>query len=143
MVFLLNISMPLKWGKTLQWACKKHFIIIIIIEDYLESANKTYPTSSTGYTIFKETEMGRWVHLVCALYIPGVAFSEVSEIKSCNYSRDTSESVRNNLFHLGNLAGGQAVLPDAVRDGLQPLGPEDLCTVRGRAIRQDGRVHRL
>lgn len=34
--------------------------------------------SVTGYTIFKETEMGRWVHLVCALYIPGVAFSEVS-----------------------------------------------------------------
>ncbi|RXG54110.1 PHD finger protein 14, partial [Armadillidium vulgare] len=22
-----------------------------------------------GYTIFKETEMGRWVHLVCALYV--------------------------------------------------------------------------
>lgn len=34
----------------------------------------------TGYTIFKETEMGRWVHLVCALYIPGVAFSEVSNV---------------------------------------------------------------
>lgn len=32
----------------------------------------------SGYTIFKETEMGRWVHLVCALYIPGVAFSEVN-----------------------------------------------------------------
>lgn len=32
----------------------------------------------SGYTIFKETEMGRWVHLVCALYIPGVAFSEVT-----------------------------------------------------------------
>ncbi|KAK4320346.1 hypothetical protein Pmani_008764 [Petrolisthes manimaculis] len=33
-----------------------------------------------GYTIFKETEMGRWVHLVCALYIPGVAFSEVDKL---------------------------------------------------------------
>lgn len=28
--------------------------------------------------IFKETEVGAWVHLVCALYVPGVAFSEVS-----------------------------------------------------------------
>lgn len=27
--------------------------------------------------IFKETEVGAWVHLVCALYVPGVAFSEV------------------------------------------------------------------
>ncbi|XP_047494182.1 uncharacterized protein LOC125042542 isoform X4 [Penaeus chinensis] len=35
---------------------------------------------SAGYTIFKETEMGRWVHLVCALYIPGVAFSEVDKL---------------------------------------------------------------
>ncbi|OWR41347.1 PHD finger protein 14 [Danaus plexippus plexippus] len=26
--------------------------------------------------IFKETEVGAWVHLVCALYVPGVAFSE-------------------------------------------------------------------
>ncbi|XP_042219745.1 uncharacterized protein LOC121864666 isoform X2 [Homarus americanus] len=33
-----------------------------------------------GHTIFKETEMGRWVHLVCALYIPGVAFSEVDKL---------------------------------------------------------------
>ncbi|RXG55731.1 PHD finger protein 14 [Armadillidium vulgare] len=33
-----------------------------------------------GYTIFKETEMGRWVHLVCALYVPGVAFSEVDKL---------------------------------------------------------------
>ncbi|CAL4061328.1 unnamed protein product, partial [Meganyctiphanes norvegica] len=32
------------------------------------------------YTIFKETEMGRWVHLVCALYVPGVAFSEVDKL---------------------------------------------------------------
>uniref|UniRef100_A0A6A7G0N3 Mucin-5AC-like n=1 Tax=Hirondellea gigas TaxID=1518452 RepID=A0A6A7G0N3_9CRUS len=33
-----------------------------------------------GYSIFKETEMGRWVHLVCALYVPGVAFSEVDKL---------------------------------------------------------------
>lgn len=30
--------------------------------------------------IFKETEVGAWVHLVCALYIPGVAFSEVEKL---------------------------------------------------------------
>ncbi|KAG1679597.1 PHD finger protein 14 [Nymphon striatum] len=30
--------------------------------------------------IFKETEIGRWVHLVCALYIPGVAFGEVERL---------------------------------------------------------------
>ncbi|KAF2348317.1 Zinc finger PHD-finger [Trinorchestia longiramus] len=33
-----------------------------------------------GYSIFKETETGRWVHLVCALYVPGVAFSEVDKL---------------------------------------------------------------
>lgn len=27
--------------------------------------------------IFKETDVGKWVHLVCALYVPGVAFGEV------------------------------------------------------------------
>lgn len=27
--------------------------------------------------IFKATDVGRWVHLVCALYVPGVAFGEV------------------------------------------------------------------
>ncbi|XP_073943154.1 PHD finger protein 14 isoform X5 [Choristoneura fumiferana] len=30
--------------------------------------------------IFKETEVGAWVHLVCALYVPGVAFSEVERL---------------------------------------------------------------
>ncbi|XP_072939796.1 PHD finger protein 14 isoform X8 [Epargyreus clarus] len=30
--------------------------------------------------IFKETEVGAWVHLVCALYVPGVAFSEVEKL---------------------------------------------------------------
>lgn len=29
--------------------------------------------------IFKETDVGKWVHLVCALYVPGVAFGEVSK----------------------------------------------------------------
>uniref|UniRef100_A0A182K5S6 PHD finger protein 14 n=1 Tax=Anopheles christyi TaxID=43041 RepID=A0A182K5S6_9DIPT len=32
--------------------------------------------------IFKETDVGRWVHLVCALYVPGVAFGEVDQLSS-------------------------------------------------------------
>ncbi|RZF46227.1 hypothetical protein LSTR_LSTR010889 [Laodelphax striatellus] len=30
--------------------------------------------------IYKETDVGKWVHLVCALYIPGVAFGEVDKL---------------------------------------------------------------
>ncbi|CAN8014018.1 unnamed protein product [Ixodes persulcatus] len=30
--------------------------------------------------IFKETDVGKWVHLVCALYIPGVAFGNVEKL---------------------------------------------------------------
>ncbi|CAG2166972.1 unnamed protein product [Oppiella nova] len=30
--------------------------------------------------IFKATDVGRWVHMVCALYIPGVAFSDVTRL---------------------------------------------------------------
>ena len=26
--------------------------------------------------VYKETDVGRWVHLVCALYVPGVAFGD-------------------------------------------------------------------
>lgn len=32
--------------------------------------------------IFKETDCGKWVHLVCALYVPGVAFGEVDQLTS-------------------------------------------------------------
>ncbi|CAH1774447.1 unnamed protein product [Owenia fusiformis] len=32
--------------------------------------------------IFKETDAGRWVHLVCALYIPGIAFADVDQLSS-------------------------------------------------------------
>ncbi|KAL1452864.1 hypothetical protein WDU94_007051 [Cyamophila willieti] len=32
--------------------------------------------------IFKETDVGKWVHLVCALYIPGVAFGEVDRLSN-------------------------------------------------------------
>lgn len=30
--------------------------------------------------IFKETDVGKWVHLVCALYVPGVAFGDVDQL---------------------------------------------------------------
>ncbi|XP_064637524.1 PHD finger protein 14-like isoform X2 [Lineus longissimus] len=30
--------------------------------------------------IFKETDAGKWVHIVCALYIPGVAFGDVDKL---------------------------------------------------------------
>lgn len=32
--------------------------------------------------IFKETDVGKWVHLVCALYVSGVAFGEVDHLSS-------------------------------------------------------------
>lgn len=32
--------------------------------------------------IFKETDCGRWVHLVCALYVPGVAFGELDALSN-------------------------------------------------------------
>lgn len=32
--------------------------------------------------IFKETDCGKWVHLVCSLYVPGVAFGEVDQLSS-------------------------------------------------------------
>lgn len=32
--------------------------------------------------IFKETDVGRWAHLICALYVPGVAFGEVDQLTS-------------------------------------------------------------
>lgn len=30
--------------------------------------------------IFKATDVGRWVHLVCALYVPAIAFGEVERL---------------------------------------------------------------
>lgn len=30
---------------------------------------------------FKETDAGRWVHVVCALYVPGVAFADVAKLR--------------------------------------------------------------
>ncbi|XP_016955010.1 PHD finger protein 14 [Drosophila biarmipes] len=32
--------------------------------------------------IYKETDVGKWVHLICALYVPGVAFGEVEQLSS-------------------------------------------------------------
>ena len=32
--------------------------------------------------IFKETDCGKWVHLVCALYVPSVAFGDVDQLSN-------------------------------------------------------------
>lgn len=32
--------------------------------------------------IFKETDVGKWVHLVCALYIPGIAFGDPDRLSN-------------------------------------------------------------
>uniref|UniRef100_A0A1A8JXZ3 PHD finger protein 14 n=1 Tax=Nothobranchius kuhntae TaxID=321403 RepID=A0A1A8JXZ3_NOTKU len=42
--------------------------------------------------IFKETDAGRWVHMVCALYVPGVAFGDIDKLRpvtltEMNYSK--------------------------------------------------------
>ncbi|XP_075443373.1 PHD finger protein 14 isoform X20 [Ascaphus truei] len=42
--------------------------------------------------IFKETDAGRWVHIVCALYVPGVAFGDIDKLRpvtltEMNYSK--------------------------------------------------------
>lgn len=57
--------------------------------------------------IFKETDVGKWVHLVCALYLPGIAFGEPDKLsnvtlfeissskwgnKECQLCQDTSFS---------------------------------------------------
>ncbi|XP_037091106.1 PHD finger protein 14-like [Pollicipes pollicipes] len=57
--------------------------------------------------LLKETDTGRWVHLVCALYVPGVAFGDVDRLtsvtlfeipytrwggKACSVCEDTSLS---------------------------------------------------
>lgn len=47
--------------------------------------------------IFKQTETGRWVHLVCALYINGVAFSNTQQLSGItlfemNYERWAAKS---------------------------------------------------
>ncbi|RXM30424.1 PHD finger protein 14 [Acipenser ruthenus] len=42
--------------------------------------------------IFKEVDAGRWVHVVCALYVPGVAFGDIDKLRpvtltELNYSK--------------------------------------------------------
>ena len=32
--------------------------------------------------VYKETDQGRWVHLVCALYTPGVAFDHPDQLSN-------------------------------------------------------------
>ena len=44
------------------------------------STNYFWIISSGG--IFKETDVGKWVHLVCALYIPGIAFGDPDRLSN-------------------------------------------------------------
>ncbi|PSN49297.1 hypothetical protein C0J52_09400 [Blattella germanica] len=55
--------------------------------DRSDDANEIVECDGCGVTvheggIFKETDVGKWVHLVCALYVPGVAFGEVDKLSS-------------------------------------------------------------
>jgi len=40
--------------------------------------------------IFKETDCGKWVHLVCALYVPGITFGEVTSLSKVMLFPNTS-----------------------------------------------------
>uniref|UniRef100_A0A2S2QKR8 PHD finger protein n=1 Tax=Sipha flava TaxID=143950 RepID=A0A2S2QKR8_9HEMI len=40
--------------------------------------------------IFKETDCGKWVHLVCALYVPGISFGEVTSLSKVILFANTS-----------------------------------------------------
>ncbi|XP_016656123.1 PHD finger protein 14-like isoform X3 [Acyrthosiphon pisum] len=40
--------------------------------------------------IFKETDCGKWVHLVCALYIPGICFGEVTTLSRLELFKNTT-----------------------------------------------------
>ncbi|XP_038078646.1 PHD finger protein 14-like [Patiria miniata] len=44
-------------------------------------ANATCELCPNSGGIFKETDAGRWVHVVCALYVPGVAFADVEKLR--------------------------------------------------------------
>lgn len=55
-------------------------VLYLFTKNKIPSVNFHYKISYIFFYlggIFKETEVGAWVHLVCALYVPGVAFSEV------------------------------------------------------------------
>jgi len=36
--------------------------------------------------VFKRTENNRWVHLLCALYTPGVAFNDIENLCEVGFS---------------------------------------------------------
>ncbi|CAB1320738.1 unnamed protein product, partial [Coregonus sp. 'balchen'] len=53
--------------------------------------------------IFKETDAGRWVHVVCALYVPGVAFGDIDKLRpvtltEMNYSKYGAKASTNEMF---------------------------------------------
>ncbi|KTF81347.1 hypothetical protein cypCar_00021111 [Cyprinus carpio] len=64
--------------------------------------------------IFKETDAGRWVHVVCALYVPGVAFGDIDKLRpvtltEMNYSKS---AVCARMHALLAQAFASAVMPE-------------------------------
>ncbi|KAG8443082.1 hypothetical protein GDO86_011776 [Hymenochirus boettgeri] len=60
--------------------------------DSIMSSASENSTEPWFYGIFKETDAGRWVHIVCALYVPGVAFGDIDKLRpvtltEMNYSK--------------------------------------------------------
>uniref|UniRef100_A0A8C1S6Z9 PHD finger protein 14 n=1 Tax=Cyprinus carpio TaxID=7962 RepID=A0A8C1S6Z9_CYPCA len=67
--------------------------------------------------IFKETDAGRWVHVVCALYVPGVAFGDIDKLRpvtltEMNYSKYGAKST------LRPYTASKKVVTCAQREGL-------------------------
>ncbi|MGH0180857.1 UNVERIFIED_CONTAM: hypothetical protein FKN15_005163 [Acipenser sinensis] len=53
--------------------------------------------------IFKEADAGRWVHVVCALYVPGVAFGDIDKLHpvtltELNYSKFGAKDIADPFF---------------------------------------------
>ncbi len=72
--------------------------------------------------VYKETDVGRWVHLVCALYVPGVAFG------------DPEKLVNATLFEMNYASWGRRICSVCSQEDVAPEGEtppdEDVYQVR-------------
>lgn len=75
--------------------------------------------------VYKETDVGRWVHLVCALYVPGVAFGDPEKLLNAT------------VFEMNYAAWGRRVCSICSQDDIAPEGEtppdEDLYQLSGGA----------
>lgn len=55
-------------------------ILVCITVKYTQNYSTFYSKHFVLGGIFKETDCGKWVHLVCALYVPGITFGEVTSL---------------------------------------------------------------